>query len=241
MHPDLEKLVHLQLAENQIRQVEASLQEIPGQRAELTAALQREAERLSAAREKLAAAQKRRRQDESSLQDRETQRSKYKGQLMDVKTNKEYSAMLHEIESVEREIRSVEDRILEAMEAAESLAAEVSQEEKAHKEAENRSQREIEALDRRSRELEEQRARFVTDRDAIASTIPEELLTLFRRVARLRGAAVAEARDGMCQHCHVVLRPQMYVDIKHNDEIVQCPSCSRILHYVPATVFAAEP
>jgi predicted nucleic acid-binding Zn-ribbon protein len=32
----------------------------------------------------------------------------------------------------------------------------------------------------------------------------------------------------------VKLRPQMYVELKRNDAIVQCPSCSRILYYEPA-------
>ena len=51
--------------------------------------------------------------------------------------------------------------------------------------------------------------------------------------------AMAEARDGMCQVCHVKLRLQMYADLKRNEEIVQCPACNRILYYeppVPVTV-----
>ena len=59
------------------------------------------------------------------------------------------------------------------------------------------------------------------------------MLELFQRVARLRGIAVSEARDGMCQVCHLKLRPQMYVDLKRNEEIVQCPQCNRILYYEP--------
>ncbi len=46
-------------------------------------------------------------------------------------------------------------------------------------------------------------------------------------------SAVAEARDGMCQLCHMKLRPQMYVELKRNEVIAQCPSCSRILYYEP--------
>ena len=64
--------------------------------------------------------------------------------------------------------------------------------------------------------------------------ISEANLELFRRVAKLRGGvAVAEAKDAQCQLCHVVLRPQMFVDVKLNDQIVQCPSCSRVLYYEP--------
>jgi uncharacterized protein len=228
--------MQLQTAESHIRRLEAELQDIPKRKAELEAALTAEGGRLAAAREQLAQAQKRRRQNEASLQDLETRRSKYKGQLMDVKTNKEYQAMLHEIEGVEREIRGIEDKILEDMEAAETLAADVAREERLFKEAEREHATAIKDLEARSQGLQSQHVQGVAERDAVATTLPSELLERFRRVARLRGSGVAEARNGMCLECRMVLRPQMYVELKHNEEIVECPSCSRILFYEPPPV-----
>jgi predicted nucleic acid-binding Zn-ribbon protein len=243
MNPDLEKLIRLQHAESALRRAEAELQEIPKHRAELEARVTAERTRLDTGREALAACQKARRQHESELSDLETKRSKYKGQLMDVKTNKEYTAMLHEIEGVEREIRGREDQILAEMERAETLAAEVKHEEAVFKDVEAHHKSDSTALEARARSLSEDAARLTAERDAIAATLPEDPLALFNRVARLRGAAVAEARDGMCQQCRVKLRPQMYVDLKHNLEIVQCPTCNRILYYVPPppTTVSPEP
>jgi predicted nucleic acid-binding Zn-ribbon protein len=234
MNPDLEKLIHLQKADAELKRVEAESAEIPGQRAAVGARLAEERLRLEAAREALAGSQKNRRQHEGALQDLESKRSKYKGQLMDVKTNKEYTAMLHEIETVEREVRSREDQILNEMERGEALAAEVKQEEGLFKAAEERLRTEARSLEERARSLEDKARRLAAERDAAAATVPEALRELFQRVARLRGSAVAEARDGMCQTCHVMLRLQMYVDVKHNESILQCPSCSRILYYEPA-------
>ena len=73
-------------------------------------------EALDAAKGALDGLAKDRKRLELEVQDFEAKRSKYKGQLGEVKTNKEYTALLHEIENVEREIRSREDQILEAME-----------------------------------------------------------------------------------------------------------------------------
>jgi predicted nucleic acid-binding Zn-ribbon protein len=141
--------------------------------------------------------------------------------------------MLHEIEGVERDIRSREDQILAEMERSEALAAEVKSEEEAFKGAETRSREGGRGLDDRARALEEERQRLAAERDAIAATVSGDALELFQRVARLRGVAVAEARDGMCQVCHVKLRLQMYAELKRNEEIQQCPACNRILYYVP--------
>jgi uncharacterized protein len=242
MNPDLERLIRLQHAESELRRVEADLHEVPRQKAELQEALNQERVRLDASREALAACQKARRQHEGDLQDLETKRSRYKGQLMEVKTNKEYTAMLHEIEGVERDIRAREDQILAEMEKSEGLSAEVKSEEEAFKGAETRSREGGRTLDERARTLEEDRKRVAAERDAIAATVSEDALELFQRVARLRGLGMAEARDGMCQVCHVKLRLQMYAELKRNEEIQQCPACNRILYYVPPPAAAgAEP
>ena len=242
MNPDLERLIRLQRAESDLRRVEADVQEVPRQKAELQEVLRRERGRLDASKEALGQGQKARRQHEGDLQDLESKRSRYKGQLMEVKTNKEYTAMLHEIEGVEREIRTREDQILAEMERSEALAAEVKAEEEVFKAAEARARDEGRALEERARSLEEQRGRLAAERDAIAATVPDDVLELFQRVARLRGVAVAEAKDGMCQLCHVKLRLQMYAELKRNEEIQQCPACNRILYYTPPPAAAgAEP
>jgi hypothetical protein len=233
MNPDIEKLIRLQRVETELKRVEAELLEIPRKKGSLQADLVAERVRLDTAREALGISQKARRQHEGALQDLETKRSRYKGQLMEVKTNKEYTAMLHEIEAVEREIRSREDEVLSEMEKTEALGAEIKQEEEAFREAEQRHGTGAKALDERAKALEADAARLRGERAEVASTLDEDLLALFERVAKLRGVAVAEARDGMCQQCHVKLRPQMYVDLKKNETIQQCPSCSRILYFEP--------
>jgi uncharacterized protein len=243
MNPDLERLIRLQRAETELRRVEAELAEVPRHRAELEAALGAERARLDAARQELSGGQKARRQHEADLQDMEAKRSRLKDQLMEVKTNKEYTAMLHEIEAVEREIRGREDQILAEMERGESLGLEVKREEEAYHQAEERHRTGIRALDERARNLDEQVRRLAGERDAVASTVPSAVLELFHRVARLRGGvAVAPAQEAICQVCHVKLRPQLFADLKRNEEILQCPACNRILYYeAPPPTVSVEP
>ena len=59
-----------------------------------------------------------RRKYESEIQDHQQKISKYRDQSLNVKTNPEYKALLHEIEHAENEIRKLEDKILEIMIAA---------------------------------------------------------------------------------------------------------------------------
>ena len=76
----------------------------------------------------------------------------------------------------------------------------------------------------------------------MAASVPEDPLALYARVAKGRGTAVAEARDGMCQACHVRMRLQIWVEVKKNEQLFQCESCSRVLFYEPPPpTVVAEP
>jgi predicted nucleic acid-binding Zn-ribbon protein len=233
MNPDLDKLIQLQHAESELKRVDSGLSELPRRRQEVESALAEERRHLDAAKESLDGSMKARRRLEAELQDLEGKRSKYKGQLMDVKTNKEYTAMLHEIEAVEREIRGREDLILGEMEKAEALTGEVKREEEAFRGHEAAARQQLRALDEEGKALQQQSARVTAERDAVAQGLDPGVKARFYRVAKLRGTGVSEARDGWCSECHMKLRPQMFVDLKRNDEIVECPQCSRILYYVP--------
>jgi hypothetical protein len=239
MNPRLERMIQLQRVESELKRAQAGQAEIPKRKAELEAELAKDRSHLDAARASLAETQKARKSHEGSLQDLEVKRSKYKGQLMEVKTNKEYTAMLHEIEGVEREIRGREDLVLAEMERAEALEAEVRREEQAVKGAEDAHRQARAALDQEAARFEAEAGQRRQEREAVAGSLPADLLELFQRVARLRGVALAEAKDAMCEACHLKLQVQMYVDLKRNEEITQCPACHRILYVeppVPVTV-----
>jgi hypothetical protein len=241
MHPDLERLIRLQQTETELKRLLAERAEVPLRRAELEAALAAERGALQAARAALEAGQKARRAHEGELQVLEARRARYRGQLGEVKTNKEYTAMLHEIEAVEREIRAREDEVLLEMERADGLQAEVRREEGALEAVEARFRGETRALEELAARLDARVQAATGERDAALGAVPEEPRELFQRIARLRGAGVAEARDGMCTQCHLKLRLQMWADVRRNEAVVQCPGCSRILYWeAPVPVVSPE-
>ncbi len=233
MNPDLEKLVRLHHADAELRRLEGELGQVPRARQEIDARVSGERSRLDAAKAALDGATKARKSHETAVQDLEGKRSKYKGQLMDVKTNKEYTAVLHEIEGVEREIRSREDQILEEMEKMEGLAQDVKREEAAFKLIEAEGRKEKAEIDAREAKLREEAARAKGERDTALESVPEAVRARYERIAKLRGTGVAEAKDGRCETCHVKMRVQVWVEVRKNESVVECDSCSRILYYDP--------
>jgi predicted nucleic acid-binding Zn-ribbon protein len=233
MNPDLEKIIDLHHTETELKRLDAELAEVPRLREALDQRVAGEKSRLESAREAFETSQKTRKDNESQVQVLEERRSKYKGQLMDVRTNKEYTAMLHEIETVERDIGRHEDQILEEMERAEGLAADVAREEETFKSIEAEARVENGELDARQARLGDERKRVATERERVVEQIPEEPLNLYLRVAGLRGSGAAEARDAMCQTCHVKMRLQVWVALKLGEQIFRCEACNRILYYDP--------
>jgi uncharacterized protein len=142
--------------------------------------------------------------------------------------------MLHEIATAETAIRSHEDRILERMEEAETLTAELKA-----AETELKTQQAAIAAERKTLEAEAASLHRTADekssaRTAAAKELSPDALRLFEHVSKQRkGLAVAEARDGGCTVCHVRMRPQMFNEVRRGENLIQCESCLRILYFVP--------
>jgi predicted nucleic acid-binding Zn-ribbon protein len=119
MHPDLETLVDLHRADLELRRFDSELAALPLKKAAIETQIVTERAALDAAKAELDSLAKNRKRLELEVQDFEAKRAKYKGQLGGVKTNKEYTALLHEIETVDHEVRAREDQILDAMEKVE--------------------------------------------------------------------------------------------------------------------------
>jgi predicted nucleic acid-binding Zn-ribbon protein len=235
MNPDLQHLIQLQQLDTAAEEARRQLAEEPNQQRVLDERLAAARARLDAARAQLTEGQLARRELDKSLAAVQGRLSKFKDQLMEVKTNREYQAMQHEIATAQHEVGAIEDKVLEHMLAADEIGAAV-------KEAEQQLKRDETEIDASRRELGQQMERVskVLDdatarRTALLPSLPPALLATFETIARRRGIAVTEARQGLCGICNVRLRPQVFNEIRRNDAIIQCDSCSRILYFAAPT------
>lgn len=240
MHPDLEHLIHLQQLDLTAERQRRRVADIPVLQSALDARLAERTATVEAVKARIAACQAARRDIEKDLAAVQGRLSKYKNQLMEVKTNKEYQAMQKEMSTAEAEIGEQETRMLERMEESDNLALELAAAEAALKSEQGEIVRERQALDAERGEAARALEGTVAERDRVAALISREAMAIFTRVAHGRkGLAVAEARDGLCTVCHVRLRPQVFNEVRRNAGIVQCDSCTRILHFVPVASPAA--
>ena len=240
MNSDLQHLIHLQEIDLTAERVRRRIAEIPDAVAALDTRLTERTAAVDSVKQRTADSQTTRREIEKDLAAVQGRLSKYKGQLMEVKTNKEYQAMQHEIQTAEQHVREHEDRLLERMEEQETLAAELKEAEAALKAEQSEVSREKQAIMAERGELDKMLEHKTAERSGVASKVSRQALDLFDHVALHRkGIALSEAKDGLCTQCHVRLRPQVFNEVRRNEMLQQCDSCSRILYYVPTPAEAA--
>ena len=234
MLPDLQYLIHLQEVDSALDRSRRRITEIPGAQQALALRAAERAAAVQAVKDRMAATATARREVEKEVATVQARLSKYKDQLMAVKTNKEYQAMQTEIASAEGLVRAHEDRLLDLMEISEKESADLASAEAAMKSEEGLIASQQKALEAEKVDQESALERLTAERAEVIGKISPESLAIFHRVAHGRkGIAVAEARDGLCGVCHVRLRPQVFNEVRRNTAIVQCDSCTRILYYVP--------
>jgi predicted nucleic acid-binding Zn-ribbon protein len=232
VHPDLERLIRLQALDSEAAEARKAQSTIPETQRALDQKLDGARGALAAAKDRLAANQTERRVLEKDLASVSARLSRYKDQLMEVKTNREYTAMQHEIETAQGEVKRLEDAMLERMLEADELSGGVKDAETALQAAESQIAKERLELDLQLAGVTLERT--TRARSELAAELPPPVLALYDSVARnRRGIAVTTARDERCTQCQVRLRPQVYQQIRHNETVVQCESCQRILYFVP--------
>lgn len=242
MLPEIENLLRLQEADKEIRKLQDEIAELPRRVAVIEQKLAGTKAGLDKAQAALKADEANKRKYETNISDLRGKISKYRDQSLDVKTNEQYKALLHEIQFAEKDISANEDHILELMLNADTRDKEVKaaqaelKAETAEIEKEKAAAREVTAAD------EAKLVEWRSKRDQLRAGVSEDLLSQYERVSKFRGSGIAEVLDHKCMGCQVMLRPQTYNEVRAGGQILICDSCQRVLYFNPAhEMKAVEP
>ncbi len=232
MEQQLVMLVELQEIDRTIRVLTERKNAFPGTLASLDRRRTENKEGLNKSKEALQAAQKNKRDRDKDLEIGVQKVEKLKARTPDIKTNKEYQALLKEIETVEQENKAIEDDILGLMEKIDAAVASITaaestvQEEDAAITAEQKGQEAVMA------QIEEELKVAEQHRRAAAARCDPSILSQYQKlIATKAGMALAEARGESCSGCYMSIPPQVFVNVKKNESIINCPHCGRILYY----------
>jgi hypothetical protein len=232
MNPQLKSLIQLQKIDNEIVELERGKAAIPQQIESGKAGIKEKQAQLKKAQDILAELQKKRKDLENDVIVENDHIAKTKTKLGLVKTNKEYSAILSEVDTVKEKILILEDQELELMEVLEKKEKELPPLKSNCKEQEEifntyKLKKEAEA-ERTEKELEVIRPR----RSQVASSLDTKLLGQYNKLFKARdGLVVVLIHENVCQGCHQQILPQQVIDVKMGETINSCEQCLRILYW----------
>jgi len=228
----IERLVILQAIDLRVQEMEREKSGIPQYIASLEEELRKEEEKFHAEKAEMEKLGKGRRQKEKDLEEETDKVKKAESKVFEIKTNKEYQAVLKEIESAKKLNRQREEEILEILEKLEQGQKRITGAEKELEEKRKEMQRQVSELKQKEASFEQEMAGEVRQKEEQEKEIPAELLSKYRMLAGKRqGIAVARVVQGVCQACHMNLRPQLYNELQRQETLIICPNCSRILFW----------
>ena len=232
MKEELRLLIDLQQIDTDIGKINLKKRDLPLQLAQLDDDFAAFKKGIEESVGKLDEANKRHREMEEKLKKAVEGLRKTKERLNEVKTNKEYHAMLKEIEGMEKKNGEIEETVIVLLDeidghrvALKAKDQELLQEQKRYEEKRKELQGQIASLDS---ELQDRVGRG----DALRARIPQPLMKKYEMIKGVRnGLAVVSVWKEVCNGCHMNIPPQMYNELLTSEELFMCPQCNRIIYW----------
>ncbi len=225
------KLIELQAVDTQIYALTEEKNAKPDEIKALEEAFQQKKENLASLEKKFKELLSERKTKELELATKEEGIKKLQIQLYQLKTNKEYTAMLKEIEGIKADASLLEDQILEILDKIDKQKENIQNQKQNLSKEEEKFKEEKNKIEMRLKEIEGHLAQLNGQRKAITSNIEPKILTQYERVLKNRdGLAIVKIVNNACQGCNMSLPPQVINLIKMYERLVSCEVCQRILY-----------
>ncbi len=241
MSRPLAAIVELQTLISRLRSAEALLDGIPDWMKELHEEYSAHKSQIEELDEAVSDAAATRRQAESAVADYQEKLKHFQGQIAQVRTQREYGALLQEIDTVKEGIKTSEEEAFAAMERQDAAQSSLDEERKAFEELDRRYAVELEKWEKEKPEVQKKAEALRAEIAELRSQVPRQHLAHFERLLeRHSGQALAPIREverpkgpriWHCGACNYRVRPQAVVEIRGQEALVECDSCKRLLHY----------
>ena len=180
-----------------------------------------------------------RRQAEAAIADAQEKLKHFQQQVSKVRNQREYGALLTEIDTVKQQTKTLEDAALAAESRSEEIAQQVAARRAAFADLDSRYQAELVNWEAEKPVVAQRAAVLKAEVEALEVGLPRPVLGHLRRIfERYKGDTLAMVRKverpgaqaiWHCSSCNYQIRPQVAVEIRSRGTIVQCEGCKRFL------------
>jgi predicted nucleic acid-binding Zn-ribbon protein len=229
----LNSLLKLQQLDARIHTCHAREKEIPKQKNKYLAVKERLAAELKEREQKVKALELEQRTCEGDIEQKKAAILKYQQQLNSVKKNEEYTALLHEIDTVKKGIVQKEERIIAIMVELDEARARLVEDRKRIAEEQKGLDKQCLEIDAELAEAVKQRQVLEGERPAIAVNVSGDLVSKYDRLRRKypTGDVAVPMKEEVCSGCNMLMRPQIVNEILQGHKVHACQHCGRLLFH----------
>ncbi|MEK6410648.1 MAG: C4-type zinc ribbon domain-containing protein [Acidobacteriota bacterium] len=233
MSPELNQLIELQELDLEIQRISDRLSRIPEERDRTENEFKQHAAEFLDLKSKHERTLEDRTLLEAELATTQQNHEKFERDKTKVQNEKEYTAVLREIDTARKHISALETEIIKRMEEIETFDAELAVKTPGVERLRAEVDLSLAALQKEQEEADHVLVEFGERRKKLAGQMPRHLFSTYERMSRLgRGQALAEVRsNGICSACRVRVRPKIFSDVRKGDQLIICENCGRILYY----------
>jgi predicted nucleic acid-binding Zn-ribbon protein len=228
----IKELILLQDCDNKIKEINIKKKGAPLRLQDLKKELDEMEMLLKAKKDRLESIKKDRRAMEQGVQDLESRMEKSRIKLSNIKSNKEYTAVLKEIEDQEKEKSLNEDNLLHLMDEIEVLDKNLMEGNSELAGLKDQYARTMEEVEKEIKELDERMKALEQKRMMFCDSIDKDLLKRYLLLqGRKGGIAIGSVIGGVCQSCHMGIPPQQFNELIKCDSLTTCPNCNRMVYW----------
>lgn len=232
MNEELRTLVRLQKLDTRLIEKGKAVKSIPLRIKEMDPPIQAAEEALASQKAAQDTIEKKRKAKEAEVKEIKERINKMRDRTSQIKDNKAYTAHLSEIEAAEKSIHAVEDEILEFMEQVEAETPKLKAAEAALKEQKDRADQLRRHLEAEVAEAQKALDALKIERDEMIKGVDKAIVAKYMDLLKATGGqAVVAVESEICGGCMMNIMPQLFLQIKTNEKIINCPQCKRILYY----------
>ena len=157
---------------------------------------------------------------------------KTKERLLEVKNNKEYQAMLKEIEIAESSRGDIETEIISILEELDKLSILVKKDEEILSQHRNEYEAEKKIIETDLNTIDADTVSWEQKRADLRKDVSADILARYEKVKnRNNGVGVISVWKEVCNGCHMNIPPQLYNELQKTTELLSCPNCNRIMYF----------
>jgi predicted nucleic acid-binding Zn-ribbon protein len=157
---------------------------------------------------------------------------KYQQQMMAIKTNKEYDALVAEIDAIKQSISSDETEMLQLIEMSEGLEKEIGDLREGCDTIRDNNSKQLEILRGKIDSIGDVMSNKKSNRNEVVQSVPKQTLSIYERVRKGKGGqVVVSVKKRACGSCFKALTPKKVQEVKRSDRVYSCDHCGSIIYW----------